>query len=635
MLVSLDVETACGVGCEGKCDHALDEHRNRITVVGIVTSSGERRTFRCLDELRSWLDTLPDWRVLGHAFKFDIKTLAAKGLDLSERWEDDTLLMAAVLTEKVSEEYLAWYERERARRKALGESHHRQGSAHSLKVLAPYFVGVPAFWETASHDDDSYVLADVEYTLKLHAVLEQKLKAEGSYGFYKEKLLPFTRMLLASERAGISLDLGALSRHEELASQTTVQARAKLDTLWADAYAKWEGDQKRALYADYLLKADAAVARLKDKTKEQATRARYATLYAKAAEKLPRFNLDSPTQLTWLLKDHLGLDIADFDGEETTGKAVLQRLSAEGREDIATFLTYRKAQKLSQAFFPSYRAMHWEGVIHTSFNPTGTRTGRLSSSSPNLQQVSKDIHDIFVARPGYKLATFDMSAIEPRLIAFYTGDLNLFEIVTSGADFHGTNAKVFFDLECPVSEVKKRYPKQREVGKEVGLLLMYGGGYKRLQESAMKRGFVWSEKECRRKVERFKEFYEGVYRFRDEEIAPALRRGETLVNLLGRPFRIPDPDEIHLKGMNTLIQSGASDLVLNSAHRMTKTFEERGIDARVLLLVHDEIVTEIPADRASECEAIIVESMTNYRLESPLGLIPLAVEGKIAASWEK
>jgi DNA polymerase-1 len=90
-----------------------------------------------------------------------------------------------------------------------------------------------------------------------------------------------------------------------------------------------------------------------------------------------------------------------------------------------------------------------------------------------------------------------------------------------------------------------------------------------------------------------------------------------------------------MQGLNTLIQGSASDLVLNSAHRMTTEFRARGIHAQVLLLVHDEIVTEIPAQNEAKCVEIITRCMTDYKLETYLGPVPLAVEGKVSDVWEK
>jgi DNA polymerase I-like protein with 3'-5' exonuclease and polymerase domains len=643
MLISLDIETKCGVGCAEKCDHAVDEFRNEVTVIGAAwgdPGSPMTAVFRTVGALASWLDEVPEPRFVGHNFKFDIKTLANKGLNLAPYWEHDTQIAAAVLTEKVSVEYLEWYGRERVRRNAQlprGYSH-RPGSQHSLKVVAPFFLGVEPFWEDpTNHDNDEYVKKDVTYTLQLHHVLNQKLKADGHYDFYAKKLMSYSRLLLDAERRGIMLDLPAMEKADEEAKARAAEAKAQLDVLWSAPYAHYMRQQQQELFDSYAEKADTAAAKLKAPTPEKTakTRARYADLFTKAASKLEPLNLDSPTQLTWLLKEHLRLDITDFDGDETTGKAVLQKLAGQGREDIRQFLIYRKARKLTTAFFPSYREMHVDGVIHCSFNPTGTRTGRLSSSRPNLQQIERGIKKLFRARPGYKLGVFDESAIEPRLIAFYSGDLNLYDIISRGLDFHGYNTKIFFDLDCDAQAVKKLYPLEREVGKEVGLSIMYGASYRRLQESAQKRGFAWGEKECKRKVERFKEFYEGVYTFREEVINPALMAGETLTNILGRPLKIDDPSEVHMKGLNTLIQGGASDLVCESARRIASDFREQQIDGHILALEHDCIVSEFPAEEAARAQEIICRRMTDYHLPTPLGVIPLAVEGAVSDCWDK
>ena len=90
-----------------------------------------------------------------------------------------------------------------------------------------------------------------------------------------------------------------------------------------------------------------------------------------------------------------------------------------------------------------------------------------------------------------------------------------------------------------------------------------------------------------------------------------------------------------MKGFNTLIQSSASDLVLESATRIQNEFEAKGIDGHVILLVHDEIVCEIPEDRQEECKEIIIRNMTDYKLETIHGILELAVEGNIDNFWSK
>jgi DNA polymerase-1 len=384
---------------------------------------------------------------------------------------------------------------------------------------------------------------------------------------------------------------------------------------------------------------DAAVAKIKDPTPEKVQKVidRYSLLLEKALNQVEDLNLSSPTQLTWLLSIHLGLDLTTIedDEEESTEKAVLKRLAASGRKDIETFLEYREATKLATAFFPSYREKQVKGVIHASFNASGTRTGRLSSSSPNLQQVPGHLHKLFKARPGYKLICRDASGIEARLIALYTNDLKLYDIVAFNGDIHGNNAKIFFGLECDAKDVKALYPDARKLAKTVGFALFYGAGANRIKFTAINQGITWSDAACRAKLANFREDYEGAFKFKNDEVDPLLKAGNEVVNLLGRPLKYDDPEEVYMKGFNRLIQSSASDLILNSAWKANKKFKELGIDAMCLLLVHDEIVVEAPEEHVITCEKILEDAMTNYALQNLLGPVPLAVEGQTDVIWSK
>jgi DNA polymerase I-like protein with 3'-5' exonuclease and polymerase domains len=275
LLVAIDIETKCALGCEEKCDHALDEHRNAITVIGAsYRDGGELKSlaFRSLDAFRNFLR--PQHSYCFHNGKFDLRTLTVKGIDIRHQWAEDTQLMAATLMEKVSPEYLEWYEAKRKiTNSALPRGYsHRVGSPHSLKVLAPFFLGVDPFWEDpTNHDNDDYVKKDVEYTLRLAETLETKLKAEGSYEFYKTKLLPWTKMLLAAEQRGITLDLPLLDALDKEACATAADAKRKLDELWAPAYQEYFRGQVTELWKEYDEKLSAAIAKLKDPKKAEQT----------------------------------------------------------------------------------------------------------------------------------------------------------------------------------------------------------------------------------------------------------------------------------------------------------------------------------------------------------------------------
>lgn len=661
MRVALDIETECRHGCETACDHALDERHNRITVIGIYSPSISH-AFRA-DDVQDACGVFSDWvlgnceplELVGQNLKWDLRQLGYHGtfLGVGTEWADDTLLMAAALSDKIPDSWLADYE---AKRKVLNAAlprgySHRMGTPNTLKCLAPYHLGVEPFWENpVSHDSDEYVLRDCEYTYRLADILADKLRAEGSYDFYKDKLLPWTKLLLRMERKGVALDLAAMDEAEQAAKSAADEARAKLDAAWAPAYAAWAERRRVEECQRYVGMFEAAVAKLKLDAKFDDRRAkcvdRYRGLQAAALTKLDTsFNLNSPTQLEWLLRDHLGHDIHNFEGEESTGKVVLKRLAVSD-PNVATLLGHRQQSKLVSAFFPTWRALHHDGAMHTTFHPTrvqqegaddenGTRTGRLSSSGPNLQQVPGHLHRLFRARPGCKLITRDASAIEPRLIAYYTQDENLFNIVATGDDFHGHTTRVLFEYNCPIADIKRHYTHQRNMGKRIGLQLFYGSGAGGLQRTAQEFGFMWSKRECYKKLDAFREYYAGVFRYRDEVINPALMEGQAMTNLMGRRFRIAHPSDVHMTGFNTLIQGSASDLVWNSAHMAQETYDLKQLGAHVLLLVHDEIVVEAPACIAQICDTILDECMTGYELFMPLGPVKLATEGKISDVWEK
>jgi len=637
--LSLDIETECAVSdCQDSaCRHALDHHRNRITCVGLVWDGGEE-VHRDLDQVRRRIESLGDVCLVGHSIiAFDLKTLKAKGLDLTHLPVECTQLMAVAAVTKVSDEYLAWYEE---RRKELNRQggHHREAKKHSLKTLAPYFLNVEPFWETKDKNDDNYVLTDARHTLNLYYMLQSLLKQEGTETFYREKLLPWAWMLFRGEWEGVCLDLPKMEDKAREAERRAAAAKSKLDELWLPAYEAYRNQQAQALLEEYGAKMEAAFQRLKAPTPEklQRTQERYTQLRYKAEAKLEPFNLDSPAQLTWLLRDHLGYDIENFEGEESTGVEVLERLAAEGKEDIKALLEYREANKLVTAFFPSYRQFQHHGRIHCSFSLSTARTGRTASSSPNLQQQPGHIRDIFVAPPGHSFIIRDYTGIEPVLVAYYSQDPILCDLlINKGGNFHSFNTPAFFPyVDCSMEDVKKHFPNERDAAKELGLMLIYGGGWRRIKICMMKRGFKRTDRECKERYEAFKELYRGVFDFKLEVLDPKLAAGEAMTNLLGRKFRIAK-DDVHMKGLNTLVQSSASDLLLQSSRKVDREFTEQALEARPILWVHDEVIIRTLDRHKSQAERLVDQIMTGYRLETPYGLIPLKTEGHTAKFWKK
>lgn len=633
-LVAIDIETAPAAGWETYDRAALDFNRNRITLIAAHDGT-TGRIFRDIGAFNGYLDALDGaTRFVFHNGKFDLKTLMKKGANLSaDSLHEDTSLMGLALPDKIPDSWMVVYGlRRKEANKIAGAAIHRDAGPNSLKTLAPYHLGVAPFWETADHADEVYALKDAQYTWQLAKCLETKLKAVGAFDFYHKHLLPWARMIMRAEYRGITIDNDLMGVMEKKAEAGLAEAELQLDEVWADAHAAYYKLQVEALYKDYDAKTEAAISKLKDKAKTEGTRARYARLASTARDKIPaKINLGSPDQLSWLLKEHLKLDITTFKGdEESTGKPVLQRLAGT-RSDVRTFLQYRSHSKLLNAFFPSYRSMQVRNVIHCGFNLDIARTGRLSSSEPNLQQVPGALHALFRARAGHKLLCYDLSAIEPTVIAFLTECPVLCDLLINGGNFHSNNVRIFLGINATDAEIKERYVNERKLVKEVALSLFYGAGSERIRETAMKYGFTWSKQQCRDIHRRFKDTYETVFKYK-AQLDRALEAGASMQNVMGRILRIPNRADVYMQGFNTLCQSSASDMLLDAAERACS---KAPTVIHPLLFVHDESISEVKEEEAVYADGVVKGCMESFKLPTVFGNIPVVAEGGISDFWSK
>jgi DNA polymerase I-like protein with 3'-5' exonuclease and polymerase domains len=403
--ITIDIETECtAAGCTGKgCKHALNPATDRITVVALKHPDWEVVT-RDLSEVASLIKNQP---LVAFNFKFEHLHLNHHGVEVRlDQWVADPFLMAYVSTDKIPSEWLEMYEANRP-------DGHRKAGKHSLKTLAPYFLKVAPYWEVEQKDDDEYVMTDVRYTEQLHEYFIEHMPHD-QFCFYQDKLMAWTKMLVEAEMRGIAIDLDALTAKEQELAARAVELRAKLDEQWRDAHDAYHGEQVTKVMLKY---------------KEQKRNVSWERRQAAAIDKAPRaVDYDSPKQMLWLLQTHLGYDCTSFEGAESTGKEVLQRLSAE-HADVAVYLEWRGVNKLLSAFLPTYRELGASGVVRPVFNPGNTRTGRTSSERPNMQQIPEGLRKLFHARPGYQLVGYDMGAIEAKLIAYYTDDETLTSLI--------------------------------------------------------------------------------------------------------------------------------------------------------------------------------------------------------------
>ncbi len=637
-LVGFDIETECAVeGCHDKdCEHGLDFNRNRITVMALSDGDKLEKVFRgshsyMVNQLSQFIMDNPDVRFTAHSGKFDFKNIIALGLTgILDLWTEDSCLLAFTHQDKIPDSWLADYNIKRVAANKLRTGHkHRDAGKHSLKTCAPFYLGVEPLWEPeAGHDDDEYVLKDARYCLHLTQYLHEILLKNHvkSLEFYYKHQLPWAKMLLKMELKGITIDLKEMADMWRITEQAMFDNEAEINSQWGTEFNEYKLLQEYEIGEKY--HAMKLVAQTKGRWSDKIA-ARQQINIEKALAKIEPLNLDSPKQLLWLLRDRLGLDASNLTGNESTDAETLTRLAGQNKQ-VKVLLDYRKNKKLCSTYFPRYKLYAHNGRIHATFNPTTARTGRLSCSNPNLQQVTGALHRIFTADINHVLITRDLSAIEPTVLAYYSEDPVLCELLINGGDFHGTTAVEAFELDCDPKDVKKLFPVLRGVAKTVGLAVLYGAGANRVYQTLQEENLLtMTLTDAKRIVKRIRELYKGVWEFKlalDRE----LDTGAIIYNFMGRPMRIENREDVYMKGLNRLIQGSASDIMLDRTNQM----QELGL-ATPLLLVHDEAVSQVPVDGAEVVEKVIVDLIADVKLMTSFGRIPIKTEGKLSHIWEK
>jgi DNA polymerase I-like protein with 3'-5' exonuclease and polymerase domains len=631
-IVAIDIETE---SITDDPQDALNPFKNRITLIAVSDGDQLNRIFKSVHELDIWLASnillMKDYRYTFHNAKFDIKNLIFHGLSKEiglSLFNHDSNLLAFTWQNKIPQTWLDQYEIERVEinKKRKGMKLRKSGQ-HSLKTLAPYFLGVQPFWESEDgHNNEEYALKDASYTARLTRYFLENMDAR-SLDFYKFKFLPWTKMILEIELDGVRIDLDLLNKKQLYTDQRASEIHGELIRTWREhlkAFVIKEQDRIKLEWQSRL-----------DNRKRPATEKQLAKSIESLNKQLANvepFNFDSPAQLKWLLQDRLGLDVVNLEGDESTGKEVLTRLG-EQDANVKKLLEFRKLRKLSSSFFPEYKRIAVNSKLYATFNVTSTRTGRLSSSEPNLQQVPGHLHDLFIPDEGNVFITKDLSAIEPTILAYYSEDPELVKMMQEGIRFHSVNAQAMFNLECELHDVKKLYPLEDKVAKTVGLAILYGAGANRVYQTMQQFGMMdYSLSDAKQIVYRIRDKYKGVWEFK-QELDKVLESGEVVYNLLGRPFSIQDPQDAYMKALNTLIQSSASDLLVNGVRHILHQF---GDILKPRLLVHDEVVFEGEKELAETFEQIIKDGLENtFTLNTQYGRIPIRTEGKVGNTWEK
>lgn len=325
------------------------------------------------------------------------------------------------------------------------------------------------------------------------------------------------------------------------------------------------------------------------------------------------FNLNSPKQLAKALFEDLGLPAKKkTKSGYSTNAEVLEGLR-DAHPAVAMLLDYRTLTKLKSTYCDGLlKVVADDGRIHTSFNQTETRTGRISSTEPNLQNIpvrqelGRELRRFFRAQDGWVLCDADYSQIELRVLAHMADDRNMIEAFNRETDIHRVTASQVFGV--PEDMVT---PLMRSRAKAVNFGIVYGIG-----AHSLSRDIGVSYGEAKRYIEQYLAHYSGVARFMDGMIELAREKGYAQT-LFGRRRPLPE-----LKASNAVmrsfgervarnmpIQGTAADIIKIAMVRVRNRLEKEKMRARLILQVHDELIVEAPLDEAEKAAVLLQEEM--------------------------
>lgn len=363
--------------------------------------------------------------------------------------------------------------------------------------------------------------------------------------------------------------------------------------------------------------------------------ARLVALEAKCKELAGRdFNVGSPRQLEVILFDELHLPVVKrTKTARSTDQSVLEEL-APLHPLPATILEQRMLAKLRSTYLEALprEVNPRSGRIHTDFRQAVAATGRLSSSDPNLQnipirtEIGRSIRDAFIARDGWEILSVDYSQIELRVLAHLSHDRELLDAYQHGADVHARTARAIFGVaEDAVTR------EMRAQAKTVNFAVIYGQ-----TQFALARNLGIDRAEAARYIKAFFEQYAGVAAYMDKVVVDATESGEVRT-LCGRVRRLPElrsRDRVARQAAervarNTPIQGSAADIIKLAMIAIHADLQNRKMQSKMLLTVHDELVFEAPPDEHDALEALVCD-----RMEHALALdVPLVADKGWGTSW--
>jgi DNA polymerase-1 len=347
------------------------------------------------------------------------------------------------------------------------------------------------------------------------------------------------------------------------------------------------------------------------------------------------FNVNSTPQLRTILFDQLGLTpVKKTKTGPSTDADSLQKM-IDDHPIVADLLRYREVEKLRGTYADALPPLiDADGRVRATFKQTDTTTGRISSEAPNLQNVpvrtadGREFRRAFVADEGWGILTADYSQIELRVLAHLAEDPGLLDAFARGVDVHTvTAAKVFGVAEADVDDAQRRFAKVVNYGLAYGMEA-YGLG-QRLDIPT---------EDARDILDSYFDGFPKVKEFMQQTVVEAKQRGYT-TTIFGRRRQITElaSDNFRIRQMgermaqNAPVQGSAADIFKLAMIDVDRALDAAGLETRMLLTVHDELVFEVPEQERDSAESVIrttMESVTEL-------LVPLAVDMGFGANWAK
>jgi len=570
-LVGLSFATAPGKACYVPLAHVDPDGSGDMFDTGAAPDQIDMQA--ALNALKPLFED-PAVLKVGQNFKYDISVFARYGINVAPY--DDTMLLSYVVDAGLHGHGMD----------ALAEMHLGH-ECIKFKAVCGSGKSQISFDKVKLDIATEYAAEDADVTLRLWKILKPGLAKKGKTSVYETLERPMPAVLSQMELHGIKVDPNQLQR----------------------------------LSSDFALKMAAAE-----------TDAHVAAGH--------EFNVASPKQLGEILFGEMGLPGGKKTktGAWSTDAAVLDSLAAEGHALPVALLEYRKFAKLKSTYADSLltHINPKTGRVHTSFSLGATTTGRLSSTDPNLQNIpirteeGRQIREVFIAEPGNVLVAADYSQIELRLLAHIAGVDSLKEAFHNGADIHAMTASEVFGVPMEGMD-----PMVRRKAKAINFGVIYG-----ISAFGLANQIDVSRSEAKAFIDAYFEKFPGILAYMDKMKTEAADKGY-VETIFGRRCHFPSIRDknpnmrqfAERQAINAPIQGAAADVIRRAMARMPGALAKAGLDARMLLQVHDELVFEVPEAQAEELIAL-TQSVMGDACHPALELsVPLVVDANAGKTW--